>query len=85
MIYVRERDEDIYTPLHLMPPTLAGLSHAIGEKYNLDESKISAFYKQCTKGGVTVKIDDDMLRFVIFHLFEGVSIHEMKIDSRNKN
>ncbi|KAI1713924.1 CP2 transcription factor domain-containing protein [Ditylenchus destructor] len=62
MIYVRERDEDIYTPLHLMPPTLAGLSHAIGEKYNLDESKISAFYKQCTKGGVTVKIDDDMLR-----------------------
>uniref|UniRef100_A0A915EN26 Grh/CP2 DB domain-containing protein n=1 Tax=Ditylenchus dipsaci TaxID=166011 RepID=A0A915EN26_9BILA len=51
MIYVREEEEEIYTPLHLVPPSLVGLSHAIGEKYNLDESKISAFYKQCAKGG----------------------------------
>lgn len=61
MIYVRKADEDVFTPLHLVPPSLGGLARAISEKYNLDESKIEAFYKQCQKG-ITVKIDDDMLR-----------------------
>uniref|UniRef100_A0A915NCC5 Grh/CP2 DB domain-containing protein n=1 Tax=Meloidogyne javanica TaxID=6303 RepID=A0A915NCC5_MELJA len=62
MIYVRKADEDVFTPLHLVPPSLGGLARAISEKYNLDETKIEAFYKQCQKGGITVKIDDDMLR-----------------------
>uniref|UniRef100_A0A183BNC9 CP2 domain-containing protein n=1 Tax=Globodera pallida TaxID=36090 RepID=A0A183BNC9_GLOPA len=61
MIYVRKQGEEIFTPLHLVPPTLGGLARAVSEKYNLDESKIEAFYKQCLKG-LTVKIDDDMLR-----------------------
>ncbi|KAF7639351.1 Protein grainyhead [Meloidogyne graminicola] len=62
IIYVRKADEDVFTPLHLVPPSLGGLARAISEKYNLDETKIEAFYKQCQKGGITVKIDDDMLR-----------------------
>lgn len=64
MIYVREdhENEEIYTPLHLIPPTLQGLAQAISEKYHIDETKISALYKRCFKGGVTVKIDDEMLR-----------------------
>uniref|UniRef100_A0A1I8BNI9 CP2 domain-containing protein n=1 Tax=Meloidogyne hapla TaxID=6305 RepID=A0A1I8BNI9_MELHA len=57
MIYVRKADEDIFTPLHLVPPSLGGLARAISEKYNLDETKIEAFYKHCQKGGITVKID----------------------------
>ncbi|KAL3079769.1 hypothetical protein niasHS_014051 [Heterodera schachtii] len=61
MIYVRKQGEEIFTPLHLVPPSLGGLARAVSEKYNLDESKIEAFYKQCQKG-LTVKIDDDMLR-----------------------
>lgn len=68
MIYVRKADEDVFTPLHLVPPSLSGLARAISEKYNLDESKIEAFYKQCLKGGVTVKIDGnencDFLPFI---------------------
>lgn len=64
MIYVREDhdNESIYTPLHIIPPTLHGLAQAISEKYPIDETKITAIYKRCLKGGVTVKIDDEMLR-----------------------
>lgn len=77
MIYVREEDDEIFTPLHLTPPNLLGLSHAICEKYNLDETKIVGIYKRCCPSGslgcdpaktnssnrsVTVKIDDDMVR-----------------------
>lgn len=61
MIYVRKNDEQIYTPLHLVPPSLSGLAHAIGEKFNIDSDKIKGFFKQCAKD-VTVKIDDDMIK-----------------------
>ncbi|KAI6202731.1 Protein grainyhead [Aphelenchoides besseyi] len=61
MIYVRKRDENIFTPLHLVPPSLVGLYHALAEKFNIDENKIAHIYKQCQKG-VTVKVDDDMLK-----------------------
>jgi hypothetical protein len=54
MIYVRKHDENVFTPLHLVPPSLTGLMHALAEKYQLDESKIAQVYKQCQKG-VTVK------------------------------
>uniref|UniRef100_A0AC34GE43 Uncharacterized protein n=1 Tax=Panagrolaimus sp. ES5 TaxID=591445 RepID=A0AC34GE43_9BILA len=49
MIYVRKNDEQIYTPLHLVPPSLSGLAHAIGEKFNIDSDKIKGFFKQCAK------------------------------------
>uniref|UniRef100_A0AC34RND2 Grh/CP2 DB domain-containing protein n=1 Tax=Panagrolaimus sp. JU765 TaxID=591449 RepID=A0AC34RND2_9BILA len=61
MIYVRKNDEQIFTPLHLVPPSLSGLAHAIADKFNVDPEKIKGFYKQCAKG-VTVKIDDDMIK-----------------------
>ena len=61
MIYVRKNDEQIFTPLHLVPPSLSGLAHAVAEKFNVDPDKIKGFYKQCIKG-VTVKIDDDMVK-----------------------
>lgn len=61
MIYVRKNDEQIFTPLHLVPPSLSGLAHAVADKYNIDPDKIKSFYKQCLKG-VTVKIDDDMIK-----------------------
>ena len=61
MIYVRNKEEQIYTPLHLVPPSLSGLAHAIGEKFNIDPDKIKGFFKAHAKG-VTVKIDDDMIK-----------------------
>jgi transcription factor CP2-like protein len=54
MIYVRKHEESVFTPLHLVPPSLLGLARALAEKYPLDETKIVQVYKQCQKG-VTVK------------------------------
>ena len=61
MIYVRKNDDQIFTPLHLVPPSLNGLAHAISDKFNVEPEKIKGFFKQCAKG-VTVKIDDDMIK-----------------------
>ncbi|VDK85814.1 unnamed protein product, partial [Onchocerca ochengi] len=61
MLYVRKRDEQIYTPLHIIPPSLTGLIQAVAEKFGVESEKISGLFKQCTKG-VTVKLDDDMLK-----------------------
>lgn len=64
MIYVRKKDEEFYTALHLVPPTINGLARAICEKFNLEEPKMyeAYFFKQCANGD-TVKIDDDMLKY----------------------
>lgn len=61
MLYVRKRDEAVFTPLHLVPPGIAGLLQAVRDKYGVESDKVSALYKQCRKG-VTVKLDDDMLK-----------------------
>lgn len=66
MIYVRKPEEEIYTPLHLTPPSLGGLYHALYQKYSLDENKIAQILKKCYKG-ITVKIDDDMVRHYSNH------------------
>lgn len=31
MLYVRQENEDIYTPLHVVPPTTTGLLNAVRE------------------------------------------------------
>lgn len=31
MLYVRQENEDIYTPLHVVPPTTTGLLNAVSE------------------------------------------------------
>uniref|UniRef100_A0A7E4VI00 Grh/CP2 DB domain-containing protein n=1 Tax=Panagrellus redivivus TaxID=6233 RepID=A0A7E4VI00_PANRE len=61
MIYVRKAEEQIFTPLHLVPPGVHGLAMAIRDKFSVDPDKIKGYYKRCAKG-VTVEIDDDMLK-----------------------
>lgn len=33
MLYVRQENEDVYTPLHVVPPTTMGLLNAVSNKY----------------------------------------------------
>lgn len=33
MLYVRQDTEDIYTPLHVVPPSTAGLMHAVSATF----------------------------------------------------
>lgn len=34
MLYVRQESEDVYTPLHVTPPTVQGLLNAVRKKIN---------------------------------------------------
>lgn len=63
MIYVRKRQDTdtMFIPLHLVPPSIAGLRNAVSEKFSLQPDKILNCYKQCLKG-VTVQMDDDMVK-----------------------
>lgn len=35
MLYVRQDNEDVYTPLHVVPPTTIGLLNAVSLFFNL--------------------------------------------------
>ncbi|XP_054706160.1 protein grainyhead-like isoform X2 [Uloborus diversus] len=61
LLYVKRADEEIFHPLHLMPPSLAGLAKALENKYNIGSDLIRNFYKRCKKG-ITVVMDDDIVR-----------------------
>lgn len=61
MIYVRQETEDVYTPLHLVPPTVHGLINAIENKYKISATNIRFLYRK-NKDGIVAKVDDDMLR-----------------------
>jgi transcription factor CP2-like protein len=61
MVYVRQETEDVYTPLHLVPPTVPGLISSIENKYKINASNIRFLYRK-NKDGIIAKIDDDMLR-----------------------
>lgn len=61
MLYVRQDGEDVYTPLHLVPPSTVGLLSAIEEKYKIPMQSIKNIYRK-NKVGVLAKVDDDMLR-----------------------
>lgn len=50
MIYVRKSDEQIFTPLHLVPPSVESILKSVGDKYNVDKSRITGVYKQSAKG-----------------------------------
>lgn len=43
MLYVRKRDEQIYTPLHIVPPSLAGFIQAVVEKFGVESEKVMHF------------------------------------------
>jgi transcription factor CP2-like protein len=61
MIYVRQETEDVYTPLHLVPPSVTGLITAIENKYKINACNIRYLYRK-NRDGIIAKIDDDMLR-----------------------
>ncbi|KAK8388893.1 hypothetical protein O3P69_020683 [Scylla paramamosain] len=61
MLYVRQDGEDVYTPLHLVPPSIVGLRTAIEEKYKIPTQTIKNIYRK-NKVGVMAKVDDEMLR-----------------------
>jgi len=50
MIYVRKSDDEVFTPLHLVPPCLETLAGAIGEKFGLKSSQITGLFRQNRKG-----------------------------------
>ncbi|KAI5640558.1 CP2 transcription factor domain-containing protein [Phthorimaea operculella] len=62
MLYVRQDTDDVYTPLHVTPPTTQGLLHAIENKYKISSSAINNLYRK-NKKGITAKIDDEMLAY----------------------
>ncbi|XP_052738848.1 protein grainyhead isoform X5 [Bicyclus anynana] len=62
MLYVRQDTDDVYTPLHVVPPTTQGLLHAIENKYKISSSAINNLYRK-NKKGITAKIDDEMLAY----------------------
>lgn len=50
LIYAKQENEEYFHPLHLVPPTLVGLAHAIQNKYKLEAKNIRHIYKRCLKG-----------------------------------
>jgi transcription factor CP2-like protein len=62
VVYVRQENEEIYTPLHLVPPTVPGLARAIETKYNVSATAIRYLYRRNSKG-IIAKLDDDLLKF----------------------
>ncbi|XP_067142512.1 grainyhead-like protein 1 homolog isoform X1 [Centruroides vittatus] len=61
LLYARRENEDIYHPLHLVPPNLAGLATAIENKYLISAKNIRNIYKRCKKG-ITVQMDDEIIK-----------------------
>ena len=44
MLYVRKRDEQIYTPLHILPSSLLGLATGVANKFGVDAEKVLINY-----------------------------------------
>lgn len=40
MLYVRQDTEDVYTALHVVPPTTQGLLHAVSTRARLDAARL---------------------------------------------
>ncbi|KFD58263.1 hypothetical protein M513_01026 [Trichuris suis] len=56
MLYVRKPEESVFTPMHVIPPSVDGLLKAIQEKYSIDFSRITGLYKQCKKGQLLLDV-----------------------------
>ncbi|XP_034933822.1 uncharacterized protein grh [Chelonus insularis] len=81
MLYVRQESEDVYTPLHVTPPSVQGLLNAIESKYKIASSSINNLYRKNTKG-ITAKIDDDMIRY---YVDEDLFLLEVSHSASNSN
>ncbi|XP_043201391.1 protein grainyhead-like isoform X12 [Amphibalanus amphitrite] len=60
MLYARQEQEEVYTPLHVAPPTTLGLLNAIQSKYKISTSCAHTLCRK-NKKGVTATMDDDMI------------------------
>ncbi|XP_022915231.2 protein grainyhead isoform X2 [Onthophagus taurus] len=74
MLYVRQESEEVYTPLHVVPPTTAGLLNAIENKYKISASSINNLFRK-NKKGILAKMDDDM---VAYYCNEDLFLLELK-------
>ncbi|XP_064486317.1 protein grainyhead-like isoform X2 [Ornithodoros turicata] len=61
LLYARRNEEEFFHPLHLVPPSLAGLAKAIESKYKVEATSIKNIFKRCKKG-ITVRMDDDVVK-----------------------
>ncbi|XP_035214512.1 protein grainyhead-like, partial [Stegodyphus dumicola] len=50
LLYARQESEDTFQPLHVNPPTLAGLARGIENKYKLNANCVRNIYKRYKKG-----------------------------------
>ncbi|XP_015787180.1 protein grainyhead isoform X1 [Tetranychus urticae] len=61
LLYAKQENEEIFHPLHIVPPTLVGLALSIQKKYKLEAKNIRHFYKRCLKG-ITLLMDDELVK-----------------------
>ncbi|XP_035714721.1 protein grainyhead isoform X3 [Folsomia candida] len=61
MIYVRQEGEDVFTPVHLAPPTTLGLLAALEDKFKISMGSVKNLLRRSGKG-VVAKVDDEMLK-----------------------
>ena len=50
MIYVRKPGEQVFTPVHLVPPTVDGLLDGLCEKFQIEKEKFTGAFRQSLKG-----------------------------------
>ena len=62
MIFVRQENEEIFTPLHVVPPTVLGIVRAVSAKYQIDCVDIRYLFRRNTRG-IVARVDDDMVRY----------------------
>lgn len=62
LVYARQENETVYTPFHIVPPTVQGLIRAVSSKYEIDSVDIRFVFRQTSKG-ILVKVDDDMIKY----------------------
>lgn len=61
MIYVKQDNEDVYTPLYVCPDTVSGFVSAVSAKFLVEAHLIRHVYWKHRKGMV-VKADDDLFK-----------------------
>lgn len=64
MLYIRQDEEEILTPVHVVPPSALGLIRAIASKYVLDAIDVRFLFRR-THNDLLVKMDDEMIRHYV--------------------
>ncbi|XP_074642358.1 grainyhead-like protein 1 homolog isoform X2 [Tubulanus polymorphus] len=74
LLYVRRKDETVFTALVLQKATADGLKDAIEEKFQIPASDIRSINKYSQKG-IIVKVDDDVIRHYPSESIFQIDIH----------